>query len=110
MTLNEYQQRAKTTAIYPEHGTGLYAAITYCTLGLTGEAGEVANKVKKLLRDEDTINMRAKIMKEIGGVLWYAATLADELGANLDSVAQDNLDDLASRKERNALKGEGDVR
>jgi len=111
MTFDEYQRQAKTTAIYPEAGNGLLVAITYCALGLAGEAGEVANKVKKLYRDpEDTIDLRLKIMHEIGDVLWYAAMLADEMGVSLDTLAEDNLKKLAERAKYDKIKGEGDER
>lgn len=110
MQFSTYQERAKETAIYHEHSNGLITGITYCALGLAGEAGEVANKVKKLLRDEDTIALRMKIAEEIGDVLWYAAMLADEFGINLDSIASDNLRKLNDRKLRNTVKGEGDAR
>jgi len=110
MDFNEYQRQAKTTAIYPEATTGLLEAITYCSLGLAGEAGEVCNKVKKLMRDEDTISLRIKIMHEIGDVLWYTAMLAEEMGINLDDLAESNLKKLAERKEQDKVKGEGDDR
>ncbi len=74
MTLNEYQRHALETAIYPAE-----SRIVYPTLGLTGEAGEVADKVKKVIRDghrEFTPEKKAEIMKEIGDVLWYCATLS----------------------------------
>ena len=77
MTLNEYQQHALETAIYPEN-----RRIIYPTLGLTGEAGEVADKVKKVIRDaheEFSDEKRLEIVKEIGDVLWYCATLARDL-------------------------------
>ena len=79
MTLNEYQRHALETAVYPEQ-----SRIIYPTLGLTGEAGEVADKVKKVIRDaggEFTPEKRQEIMKEIGDVLWYCATLSHDLGS-----------------------------
>lgn len=108
MTLNEYQQHALETAIYPEE-----SRIVYPTLGLTGEAGEVADKVKKVIRDghrEFTPEKKAEIMKEIGDVLWYCATLSHDLGYDLDEVAQTNVDKLRSRMERNRISGSGDNR
>ena len=110
MNFDEYQQRCKISAVYPENGTGLLEAITYCSLGLAGEAGEVANKVKKLMRDEDTIALRMKIMQEIGDVLWYAAMLADEMGVSLNNIADTNLKILADRMVMGKIKGEGDDR
>jgi NTP pyrophosphatase (non-canonical NTP hydrolase) len=110
MTFSDYQKDCKSTAIYVEHGTGLILAIAYCSLGFAGEAGETANKVKKLMRDGDTIAMRQKICEEIGDTLWYAAMLADELGVDLNSIALDNLKKLRQRKKLNVVKGEGDNR
>lgn len=108
MTLNEYQNAALSTAIYPqEHG------IVYPVLGLTGEAGEVADKIKKTIRDnngEFSAERKKDIALELGDVLWYAATLARDLGYTLDEVAQMNVDKLASRAARNQLRGSGDNR
>lgn len=108
MTLNEYQQQALDTAIYPES-----QRIVYPTLGLTGEAGEVADKVKKVIRDNSlqfTDERKLEIAKEIGDVLWYCATLSRDLGFDLQTVAQMNVDKLRSRKERDLLHGSGDNR
>ena len=108
MTLNEYQEHALETAIYPAE-----SRIIYPTLGLTGEAGEVADKVKKIIRDnhkEFTAEKKAEIMKEIGDVLWYCDTLSHDLGYTLDEVAQTNVDKLRSRMERQKITGSGDNR
>lgn len=108
MTLDEYQQHALGTAIYPAE-----QRIVYPTLGLTGEAGEVADKVKKVIRDnalQFTDDRRLEIAKELGDVLWYCATLAHDLGYSLDQIAQMNVDKLRSRKERHILHGSGDNR
>lgn len=108
MTLNEYQAHALETAIYPED-----SRIIYPTLGLTGESGEVADKVKKVIRDanqEFTPEKKREIMKEIGDVLWYCAALSHDLGYTLEEVAQTNVDKLSSRKERNLIHGNGDNR
>jgi|TARA_B110000285_G_scaffold80078_1_gene92440 NTP pyrophosphatase (non-canonical NTP hydrolase) len=102
MYLNQYQQTAKETAIYPKE-----RAIEYLTLGLTGEAGEVANKVKKVIRDGSSPD---DIIHELGDVLWYLAMLATELGYSLDTIADKNLWKLANRKTRNVLGGSGDNR
>jgi len=85
-------------------------AIGYCALGLAGEAGEVANKVKKLLRDGDTPELRMKILDEIGDTLWYAAMLTDELKGDFSLVASANLKKLDDRKRNNRIRGEGDDR
>ena len=108
MTINEYQEGALRTAIYPES-----RRIIYPTLGLTGEAGEVADKVKKVIRDnndEFTDDRKQQIALELGDVMWYAATLAHDLGYSLDEICQMNLDKLASRMQRNKLHGSGDER
>lgn len=108
MTLDEYQQAALKTAIYPESH-----AIVYPVLGLTGEAGEVADKIKKTIRDFDgkfSPERRREIALELGDVLWYAAALARDLGISLSEVAEMNIRKLADRSGRNALHGEGDNR
>lgn len=108
MTLNEYQQHALETAIYPEQ-----SRIVYPTLGLTGEAGEVADKVKKVIRDTHggfTPEKKQEIMKEIGDVLWYCATLSHDLGYDLEEVARTNVEKLRSRMERHRITGSGDNR
>jgi len=115
MTLNEFQNAALETAIYPDCGRN----IVYPILKLSGEAGEVSEALGKAIRDEGftgfdaakmTVMKRAQITKELGDVLWYVASVAYELGHSLDDVAQWNLDKLASRKERGTLSGSGDER
>ena len=109
MDFHTYQQRSRATACYPEAG----ANPIYPTLGLCGEAGEVADKVKKVLRDqggEFSAEVIAALQLELGDVLWYVAQLATELGLELDKVAQANLDKLASRTARNVISGSGDSR
>ena len=101
ITANEYQEKCKATAIYPKKD-----AIAYLSLGLVSEAGEVAGKVKKNIRDGTESN----IASEIGDVLWYCAMLANELDANLGKIMEDNLYKLNSRKERGTLAGSGDNR
>ena len=109
MDFNEYQKKAQKTAIYPGKGENLY----YPTMGLTGEAGEVAEKVKKLLRDFNnkiTDEYKLEILKELGDVLWYVTDIAQELGSSLQDVAELNIKKLESRKKRNVIKGNGDNR
>ena len=106
--LDMYQKVAKTTAIYPRE-----QAIIYPTLGLTGEAGEVANKVKKIIRDDgNKINegLVQEISAEIGDCLWYIAILADDVGVKLSDIANANLEKLFKRKEKGTLHGSGDDR
>lgn len=109
MTFEEYQAESRKTAIYPNKDNNFI----YPTLGLAGEAGEVAEKVKKVLRDgngEVSPEKKEEIKKELGDVLWYLANLSKELGLSLDDVAQGNLDKLRSRQERGELHGSGDNR
>ncbi len=134
MNFNDYQAAAVKTAIYPQD-----AAIMYPALGLTSEIGEVAEKVlgmecpvanrnalgmaahggnaagqvKKIVRDDSSVlnpERRDAIAAEIGGVLWYAAALARDIGVDLDDIAVKNIEILASRKKRGVLKGDGDNR
>ena len=106
MELNDYQNKAADTAVYPaDH------AIDYLTLGLIGEAGEVANKLKKHIRgDVGYFETKDRVRDELGDVLWYLSMLAAEWGFSLDDVAQNNLEKLRSRAERNVIKGSGDER
>ena len=109
MDFSTYQQRSRETARYPDVGVNPI----YPTLGLCGEAGEVADKVKKVIRDQQgafSAHTVAALELELGDVLWYVAQLASELGLDLDGVAQANLDKLASRSARNVIAGSGDDR
>ena len=103
MTLSSYQKAASSTAIYPTQH-----AITYPALGLAGEAGEVANKVKKIIRDGKLD--KAALKGEIGDCLWYIAAMCRDLNIDLGDVAKANLEKLQDRKARGTLKGSGDTR
>ena len=108
MTLNEYQTAALKTAVYPDTQN-----IIYPCLGLAGEAGEVADKVKKVLRDKNSMfsnETKQELAKELGDVLWYVAVLANDLGFDLNAIASINVRKLASRQQRNMLQGSGDNR
>jgi len=108
MELNLYQKKALETAVYPQQYKIIYPA-----LGLTGEAGEVSDKVKKVLRDNSclfTEDKKKEIAKELGDVLWYVAVMAHDLGISLEEIAQMNYQKLQSRKERGVLGGNGDNR
>ena len=110
MDFNTYQDETTETAIFPDE-----EGLVYTALGLNGEAGEFAEKVKKLIRDKGGVLNRTpednlELIWELGDMLWYTAQAARMLGANLETVARLNLDKLASRKERGKLSGSGDNR
>ena len=109
MELNEYQEKSRATALYPNLGSNTI----YPTLGLVGEAGEVADKVKKVLRDNNgqfDEDIKKAIMYELGDVLWYIAQLSTELGYDLNDIAYENLKKLESRACRGKISGSGDKR
>jgi NTP pyrophosphatase (non-canonical NTP hydrolase) len=108
MELSEYQRLSRRTAEYPRE-----AWLAYPALGLAGEAGEVAEHAKKVIRDDGGVvekGRRAAMAKELGDVLWYVAQLASELGLGLDEIAAANLEKLISRQQRGVLSGSGDDR
>lgn len=109
MTFDEYQTKSRLTVKYPDQGSNFI----YPTLGLCGEAGEVAEKIKKVLRDKGGIideETKQLLAKELGDVLWYLAQIATELGLSLDAVASGNIEKLMSRLERGVISGSGDNR
>ena len=104
-----YQDAAEATAVYPNKGDNLY----YPALGLAGEAGEVCEKIKKIMRDQNgefDQNNVEDLTKELGDVLWYVAMIAAELNLSLASVAEGNIAKLLDRKARGVIKGSGDER
>ena len=104
-----YQDAAESTAIYPDKGDNLY----YPALGLAGEAGEVCEKIKKIMRDQKgfiTQENEDELVRELGDVLWYVANLANEINRNLSEIAEVNLQKLEDRKNRGKLQGSGDNR
>jgi len=108
MNFEEYQKDAKETAIYPSNLKILYPA-----LGLAGEAGEVANKVKKIARDHKgkmPEDWRHQIASEIGDVLWYCSALASDINVPLGEIAYNNLQKLGKRKKSGTIGGSGDSR
>ncbi|MDE1152249.1 MAG: nucleoside triphosphate pyrophosphohydrolase family protein [Micavibrio sp.] len=106
MDFDTYQTEARKTRTIPPENPVVYSA-----LGLTGEAGELANKVKKIMRgDSNPQELVDGIRGEMGDVLWYLAALADDLGITLDDVADENIKKLRSRYDRGTLKGAGDNR
>jgi NTP pyrophosphatase (non-canonical NTP hydrolase) len=99
LTFEEYQRQASETALYPKRLQNL----EYPTLGLAGEAGEVANIVKKIQRDfggKLTEEIRLKLKDELGDVLWYISACADELGLTLEQIAEFNVKKLAERHKK----------
>jgi NTP pyrophosphatase (non-canonical NTP hydrolase) len=109
MNFEEYQKKSRVTAKYPNAGNNYI----YPTLGLAGESGEVAEKIKKVIREKDGIvsdEDREEIKKELGDVLWYVTQIAAELGLSLNDVAEKNIEKLYSRMERGKLGGDGDNR
>jgi NTP pyrophosphatase (non-canonical NTP hydrolase) len=113
LAFDEYKASTRKTALYPGHSQGSEAALTYAMLGLAGEAGELCNTYKKVLRDDDGIitpGRLEKIKNELGDVLWYIARVADELSLSLDDVARQNLAKLMQRKAAGTIHGDGDNR
>lgn len=109
MNLNDYQKQALKTA----HPKTKKNEFLHLVLGLVGESGEIAEKVKKIVRDHDSNLDKVDVedlKKELGDVLWYVAVLADFFELELDDVAQTNVEKLLSRKKRGVLKGSGDNR
>jgi NTP pyrophosphatase (non-canonical NTP hydrolase) len=108
MNMQDYQTQASKTAIYNDADI-----IVYPALGLMSEAGEVAGKIKKVLRDNNghfDPNQREAISQEVGDVLWYLAALCTDLGIGMETIAQRNLDKLNSRMARGVIAGSGDHR
>ena len=110
LTFDFYQERASDTAVYP--GQGEFKGLAYVSLGVNGEAGEIAEHVKKSWRDDGEITpeRRSLILKEVGDELWYLAQLCSELDASLGNAALANLEKLADRRRRNVIHGAGDER
>jgi len=110
MNLNDYQKQALTTVISSDSE---FRDLVHWVLGINGEAGEIAEKVKKIIRDKNgkvSDADKAEMAAEVGDVLWYLAVFAHHLGVPLETIAQQNLDKLQSRKSRGVLGGSGDNR
>jgi NTP pyrophosphatase (non-canonical NTP hydrolase) len=116
MTTSEYQEFVSETAIFPDN-----AGMVYTTLGMIGEAGEVSEKIKKLIRTHRstrnevllevlTPEQKADLVKEAGDVLWYITAFLAEIGSTLDEAIEINTDKLLSRQQRGVLNGSGDNR
>ena len=109
MTFDEYQKQSKGTAQY----SSFVPPWVYLALGLAGESGEVVDKIKKVVRNNDgvfTAEAKVELQKELGDVLWYVSQLCEELGLSLDDVAQMNRAKLEDRKARDVIKSRGDNR
>lgn len=104
MEFNTYNDFVLSMKVYPEQ-----YKIVYPTLGMMGEAGEASEKVKKWLRGDKELD-KLELAKEVGDVLWYLTSLADDLGYTLEEIALFNIEKLNSRKIRNVIKGSGDNR
>lgn len=103
MDFQKYQKQSFKTAL------PIAKNLNYMVLGLTGEAGEIANKVKKIIRDDKDIH-NADLISELGDVLWYIAGICNVRGISLECVARKNIEKLFDRKKRNVIKGSGDYR
>ena len=109
MDFNTYQKNARLTAQYPNLGSNYI----YPTLGLVGEAGEVAEKVKKVIRDKKGIfddESKKGLKKELGDVLWYVSNICTEFNFSLDDIALQNLEKLKLRAAKGTISGSGDDR
>lgn len=109
MQFKEYEEIISQTAIYPEAGQGTHLSLAYTALGLSGEAGEFSEKIKKWIRDQKPLDCQLA-MKELGDVLWYLTAAAREMGYSLQDVAEVNVVKLLSRKKQGMLGGSGDTR
>lgn len=110
MTFDDYQQKALTTVLRTDSD---FLDLLHFILGVNGEAGEIAEKIKKIIRDKNgnvSAEDKVELAKEIGDVLWYLAVLASQLGVSLDKVAEQNIEKLQSRQQRGKLGGSGDNR
>ncbi len=108
MNFNEYQKEAYKTLIHKDRDN-----LAYFALGVAGESGEVADKIKKIFRDKGGVmstDDKKDVAKEMGDVLWYLSQLTQYIGMDFAEIAQMNLDKLKSRQERGTLAGSGDNR
>lgn len=108
MNILDYQQKSKSFCIYPGAGKGGFEEVNYLVLGLASEAGEVAGKWKKFIRDGKLD--QEQFLHEVGDVLWYITQLASSAGITLEGLAQANYDKLAARMKTNTIGGSGDTR
>lgn len=109
MNIDDYRNAIRAFAIYPEANSCSKNELMYLALGLCGEAGEVAEKIKKVYRDNKAVN-HEELAKELGDVAWYWARLCEAIQFRCDDVLLKNVKKLTSRQERNVLRGSGDNR
>jgi NTP pyrophosphatase (non-canonical NTP hydrolase) len=110
MTLDEYQKQALVTAVFTGDD---FKDLSHWVLGISGEAGEIAEKIKKIIRDKEAVlssEDKEELVKEMGDVLWYLAVLTKHLGYDFDDVGTRNITKLRSRQARGKIKGSGDNR
>jgi NTP pyrophosphatase (non-canonical NTP hydrolase) len=117
MSFDDYQTFTRSTALYPGSATSSSEALAYCAFGIAGEAGEISEKLKKIVRVGGfkalgtlSAEDRGALLKEVGDVMWYLARFADELGQPLSEVIAANVAKLTSRKDRGVIHGSGDER
>ena len=109
MEFKEFQEKARELAVYPAQQS--IDGLVYTVLALSGEIGELANKLKKVLRGDYTVyETLPEMLAEMGDILWYLAATADELEVSLDDIASWNLEKLQERKEQRKILGSGDRR
>lgn len=111
MDFSEYEKLAARTAVFT--GKQKEYILAYLTLGVTGEAGEIAEKIKKIMRNDEGVvseEKREALKQEVGDVLWYLAMLSRELNFSLEDAAKANIEKLTDRAKRGVIKSEGDNR
>lgn len=107
LTFDEYNSNARKTAVYPDAGSGNKMSLTYTILGLNGEAGEVAEVMKKQMRGQRFTTdkeFRESLMDELSDVLWYLAAVCRELNIPLSTIAKHNINKLQKRRDEGTLK------
>ena len=113
MNFNKYQNASRRTLLPSIKNLSESERQQYFLLGLGGEAGEVLEKFKKIIRDKNGViddDDAVKIAKELGDVLWYLARVCDVLEIEMDDVALLNIEKMKHRRDKNKIKGSGDER
>ena len=114
MKLSDYSAQAISTDLFDGNNQDIDShALLEKMFGLSGETGEFAEKIKKILRDKDgkaSDEDKKELAKELGDILWYVNSVGLYLGFSLEEIAQMNLDKVLSRKQRGVTKGSGDNR